>query len=134
MPDPELQDPNYAQWVIAVAISALLALPASQQAAQGDSPGLLQNSMALLERYRQDRKGGGKNAKHANPQRKTIATDRLRQARDQHLQLRRKPNKNKRDKQALRQARRQLKHLKRKADYGGDHDSQNPKGKPHRRS
>ncbi len=43
------------------------------------------------------------------------------------------PNKSQHEKRALRKARRQLKHLKRRADYAGDHDSQTPKGTPYQR-
>ncbi len=132
---------KYAHWVIASAISALMALPATPAVAQAETRELIEHSISLIERHhtRVDtsaleaavsrvRGGGGKNGKHANVRRKIIAAVRQSIARAELDRLKALPRKSKQDKHALRKAQRRVKHYKRTAEFGGDHDSQTPKG------
>jgi hypothetical protein len=74
------------------------------------------------------RKGGGKNAQHANQDKKNAAQEKYEAAKAELEELQRKPNKTKEDKEKLAELRRTVKHLKKQADFSGENHSQTAKG------
>lgn len=72
-------------------------------------------------------KGGGKNAKHANPDARLAAKEKYEAAKEKYNELKSKPNKTKEDNKALEAAKKQMDHLKKKMDYTGENHSQKAK-------
>jgi hypothetical protein len=72
--------------------------------------------------------GGGKNAPHANQERKEAARERYESTKKELEDLQHKRNKTKEDKEWLERLHRQMKHLKRQVDFSGENHSQRAKG------
>ncbi|MGJ8661627.1 MAG: RHS repeat domain-containing protein, partial [Bacteroidota bacterium] len=72
--------------------------------------------------------GGGKNGQHANQKAKQSALEKYESLKKEFESLRSKPNKSKSDNALLKKLEKQVKHLKQKADYGGENHSRTAKG------
>jgi hypothetical protein len=76
----------------------------------------------------QARKGGGKNAQHANLKAKQSAGEKYEEAKSKLDSISRKPNKTKEDNKLKAQLEKQVKHWKAKAQETGENHSRNAKG------
>jgi hypothetical protein len=75
-----------------------------------------------------EEKSGGRNDKHANPDTKASAEQKYEEARAAWQKLKSKPNKTPAEKQLQQQLEKQVKHWKKKKDWGGENHSQKHKG------
>jgi len=73
-------------------------------------------------------KGGGKNAKHANQNKRDAAAKKYETAKSEFENLSSKPNKNKADKAALGKAKKAMQKAKKDKDFTGEHHSSKAKG------
>ncbi len=73
-------------------------------------------------------KSSGRNGQHANPKTKQSATEKYEEAKAEFEKLNAKPSKTPEDKTSLEKLRDQMKHWKKKKDWGGEHHSQKSKG------
>ena len=72
-------------------------------------------------------KGGGKNANHANQKAKQSAEQEYQKVKQEFEALDKKRMKTPDDKKLLDKLEKQMKHWKKKKDWGGEHHSQKPK-------
>jgi len=74
------------------------------------------------------KKGGGKNAKHANSKAKITAKTKYETAKTKLNELKSQPNKTKEIKKIIKKQEGQVKKLKKDADFNGENHNQNSKG------
>lgn len=72
-------------------------------------------------------KGGGKNANHANQKARESAEQEYQKVKQEYEALDKKRMKTPDDKKLLDKLEKQMKHWKKKKDWGGEHHSQKPK-------
>jgi len=72
-------------------------------------------------------KGGGKNANHANQKARQSAEQEYQKVKQEYEALDKKRMKTPDDKKLLDKLEKQMKHWKKKKDWGGEHHSQKPK-------
>jgi hypothetical protein len=81
------------------------------------------------DEYEPNKKGGGKNSKHANQHRKDMAREKFEKAKAEYERLNAKPRKTSEDVKLKDKAEKLMKHLRKKAEFTGEHHSQTPKGR-----
>lgn len=87
-----------------------------------------QNPLWNNDRLKIEEKSGGRNDKHANPDAQASAEQKYEEARAAWQKLKSKPNKTPAEKQLQQQLEKQVKHWKKKKDWGGENHSQKHKG------
>ncbi|MCY1663877.1 RHS repeat domain-containing protein, partial [Chryseobacterium sp. SL1] len=75
-----------------------------------------------------NRKGGGKNAQHANLKAKQSAGEKYEEAKKSHDSLKSKPNKTKEESKLVEKLKKQVEHWRKKAQETGENHSRNAKG------